>query len=135
MRNQDGLTNKEFLFCEEYLKCGNARQSYRVAFPTDTGNNAWYVLKRPHVIAYINKRYKQRQSKLDILLDLSMEKMRHILEYGTSEEVLEATKNLMDYEIKKEQILSRLKDIDEKNNHPPAASNISISIVEAKPNE
>ena len=113
MRNADGLTHKEFLFCEEFIaNGGNSSKAYKVAYPSDSGNNSWYVLKRKHVINYINKRYKQKQAKLDILIDETLLKLKELKDSPLDDTALEATKQILDYANKKEQILSRLKEIE-----------------------
>jgi hypothetical protein len=112
MRNEDGLTHKEFLFCEEFLSNGgNAYQAYKKAYPSDSGNNSFQVLRRKAVIQYINKRYKQKQANLNILVDETFVKLKSLKDSKDNSISLEATKQILDYASKKEQIEIRLKEI------------------------
>ncbi len=135
MRNKDGLTHKEFLFCEEFIaNGGNSSKAYKVAYPTDSGNNSWYVCSRKHVIAYINKRYKQKQAKLDILIEESLSKLSDLKDSSDDDTALEATKQILEYANEREKILSRLKEMEvAREVTPPQATQpivINISSVD-----
>lgn len=63
-KGPDGLTDKMRRFCEEYVKDYNAGQAYKRASDTVTTmdsarNVASKLLKKPEIIAYINKLQKQ----------------------------------------------------------------------------
>jgi hypothetical protein len=75
MRNCDGLTPKEFTFCEEYLLHGNMEKAYKIAFPNDSGRNGWSVAKRKQVVTYINRRIQEKQATLSRLKDKSRESL------------------------------------------------------------
>jgi phage terminase small subunit len=106
MKNSDGLTNKQFLFCEELLKNGGCvHDAYKKAFPNDTGNNGHRCLKRPEVINYINKRQQQKQATMDKLLDAANKRLLSNIENGDDKESNNAIKIIVD-------LTSRLKELE-----------------------
>lgn len=136
MRNSDGLTHKEFLFCEEFIaNGGNASKAYKVAYPSDSGNNSHQVITRKEVIAYINKRYKQKQAKLDILIDETLSRLKELKDSSVDDTALEATKQILEYANKKEQILSRLKELEVAKETPQVQTTpIIIKLEDARNN-
>lgn len=59
----EGLTPKQKAFADEYLKCGNATEAYKIAYrcknDVTAGTNAHKNLKKPKISAYIAERQKQ----------------------------------------------------------------------------
>lgn len=59
----DGLTQKQKAFADNYLKCGNATEAYKIAYrcknDVTAGTNAHKNLKKPKISAYIEERQKQ----------------------------------------------------------------------------
>ena len=59
----DGLTPKQKAFADEYLKCGNATEAYKIAYgcknDVTAGTNAHKNLKKPKISTYIAERQKQ----------------------------------------------------------------------------
>lgn len=59
----EGLTPKQKAFADEYLKCGNATEAYKIAYgcknDVTAGTNAHKNLKKPKISAYIEERQKQ----------------------------------------------------------------------------
>jgi phage terminase small subunit len=106
MRNSDGLTHKEFLFCETLLKNGGCvHDAYKKAFPNDTGNNGHRCLKRPEVIKYLNKRQQEKQATLDILLDKAYSRLLSNIENADDKESNNAIKIIAE-------LTSRLKELE-----------------------
>lgn len=96
MRNADGLTHKEFLFCEELLKNGfNIRAAYRFAYPNDKGENGLRTLKRKECINYIHKRRQEKQATMDVLLDKAHKRLISIIESGSDKDASKAIEILM----------------------------------------
>lgn len=59
----DGITPKQKAFADEYLKCGNATEAYKIAYgcknDVTAGTNAYKNLKKPKISAYIAERQKE----------------------------------------------------------------------------
>lgn len=125
MKNSDGLTHKEWKFCEEYLTDGNMERAYRVAFPNDKGRNGWRTAKRKEVICYISKRLHEKQATLSRLKDKSNQSLLEKLDSPDPEVSLEASKivaKLEELEIKYKELEKPKDDI----------KSISINFTEAK---
>ena len=58
-RSEDGLTDNQRIFCDEYLIDRNATRAYRVAFPRvksdhSAGNGGWRLLRKAEVRDYLS---------------------------------------------------------------------------------
>ena len=123
MRNKDGLTHKEFLFCEELLRNGfNIRAAYRVAYPNDKGENGFRTLKRKECIEYLNKRRQQKEHTYEKLLDLAHERLTSIILNGDDKDATKAIEILMHTEAK-------IKELSQKLPEQPQSLNITINSV------
>jgi len=131
MRNADGLTPKEFNFCEEYLKDGNMERAYKVAFPNDKGRNGWRTAKRNQVILYINKRIQEKQASMDRLKDKSRESLLAKLSDPDPEVSLEASKIIS----KLEELELKYKELEVKEITDKQPQQITINFKEARKEE
>lgn len=81
-------TEKQQIFCEEYIKTGNATQSYLTAYPNvtyETANNSGsQMLKKPHIIEYLN--WLRAQVKADTVADITecLELLTDVMRNGDS---------------------------------------------------
>jgi hypothetical protein len=124
MRNSDGLTQKEWLFAEEYLKDGNMERAYKVAFPNDKGRNGWRTAKRKEVICYISKRLHEKQATLNRLKDKSNNSLLKKLDDPDPEVSLEASKIIA----KLEELEIKYKELEVAKETPPSVNNNPIII-------
>jgi chlorite dismutase len=129
MRNIDGLTPKEFIFCEEYLKDGNMERAYRVAYPHDKGRNAWRTVKRKEVISYINKRIQEKQSTYSRLKDKRNQVIYEKLSSPSDMVVLEAAKIIT----RMEEMEAKFKELEVADKSE--AKQITINIHKAEPDK
>lgn len=130
MRNADGLTQKEWLFAEEYLKDGNMERAYRVAFPNDKGRNGWRTAKRKEVICYISKRLHEKQATLIRLREKSHQSLLEKLGSTNSEISLEASKivaRLEELELKYKEIEA----MQQQTNKEVTSGSIVINFTDA----
>lgn len=70
-KKADTLTEREYVFCETYLKTFNATKAYKAAGYTEsrwTYKNAQNVLRRPHIQAYIKRRLAEMKFTTDEVL-------------------------------------------------------------------
>lgn len=67
-RKANKLTDKERLFCHEYLKDGNAGEAARRAgySKNNLHHIAWETMQRPHVRDYLNTLQQKQAHKLNI---------------------------------------------------------------------
>lgn len=78
--NHDGTKDKGSLkqswltFADEYLKCGNATASYKVAYPDVTdetaASNGYKLLRNAEISAYLNDRWQSNAASTDELINL-----------------------------------------------------------------
>ena len=120
MVNQDGLTHKQWLFCEELLKNGmNVHAAYAVAYPNDKhSRNGPRMLKRKEVIAYLNKRQQQKQATMDKLMDAAQERLQKIIATGSDKDAAKAVEILADIKLRTKELEKEL----------PAASQAPIQV-------
>lgn len=119
MRNSDGLTHKQFLFCEELLKNGfNVDAAYRVAYPNDKGRNGPRTLKAKECINYLNKRQQEQQVTMDVLLAKAHKRLASIIDTGGDKDAAKAIEILQNTQ-------SRLKELEvPKSSNQPIVINI-----------
>lgn len=102
MRNEHGLTNKQFLFCEELLRNGMVVSlAYKHAYPNDHGtNNGPRMFKRGEVVRYINMRLQQKQATMDVLLDTAHKRLIEIINNGSHKDAAKAIEVLANMNIR-----------------------------------
>ena len=106
------LTEKQKLFCDEYLVDLNATRAYKAAYKTckkdETANvNGSKLLRNTKVKVYLEKRIKDREKRTEITQDRVLNELakigfadiRNYLEYRTSKTVVgyEEGEPLIDY--------------------------------------
>ena len=119
----DGLTFKQWTFCEEYLQNFNALDAYRKAYGKKT-HNAANTMKSKKVQAYIKKRLKEKMATMERLEDLSNSQLKREMESGN----VEAIKIFKQYKSKADEVAAKL---EEKENPPQQDVNIKISYEDA----
>lgn len=125
MRNADGLTHKQFLFCEELLKNGfNVDAAYRVAYPNDKGRNGPRTLKAKECIRYINKRLHEKEATMDKLLDAAHKRLLRIIDEGSDKDAAKAIEIL-------ENTAIRAKELQASIQKPEDAKQIVINVLPA----
>ena len=78
-----GLTEKQKRFCDEYLIDFNGTRAYLTAYPACKSSNAaktnaCRTLGKPHVMAYIEKRMKDRERRTEITQDRVLQEYARI---------------------------------------------------------
>lgn len=114
MRNKDNLTHKEWIFCEAMLRNGMVVESaYNEAYHNDKcGRNGHRLLTRKEVVVYLNKRLQEKQATLDILIEGALSKLKEHKDSPIDDTSLEATKQILAYATKQEELKSRLKELE-----------------------
>ena len=116
MKNQDGLTHKQFLFCEELLRNGfNIRAAYKVAYPNDKGENGLRTLKRKECINYLNKRQQQQQATMDVLMAAAHNRLLSIIATGSDKDAAKAIEILKNSQ-------EKLKALEVAKDTPPSVN-------------
>lgn len=113
-----GLSYKQFLFCEEWLRNGgNALAAYRVAYPNDSGNNSFQCFRNRQVQAYLRDRLKEKQVNLDTLYDKATNVMNDLMENATDENKLKAAELFLKFKEYDSKLKGKLTPVDsgEKN--------------------
>ena len=77
------LTEKQKIFCDEYLIDLNATRAYMVAYPNVKNENvaavnASKVLRNTKVAAYIAERMKERQERTEVTQDMVVQELAAI---------------------------------------------------------
>lgn len=123
MKNSEGLTHKQFLFCEELLKNGFCvYKAYKAAYPNDSSErNGPRMLKRKEVIEYLNKRQQEKQATMDKLLDAAHKRLMRIIEEGNDKDAAKAIEIL-------ENTATRAKELQAAIQKPEDAKQITINI-------
>jgi phage terminase small subunit len=123
MKNSDGLTHKQFLFCEELLKNGFCvYKAYKVAYPNDRGtNNGPRMLKRIEVINYLNKRQQEKEHTMDKLLDIANKRLASIIATGSDKDAAKAIEILKNSQ-------EKLKALEVAKDTPPSVQTNPIII-------
>ncbi len=77
------MTEKQKIFCDEYIKDFNATRAYRVAYPSckkdETAKSAGSrLLTNVNVISYINQRKEELKNKIEITQERVLQEMARI---------------------------------------------------------
>jgi phage terminase small subunit len=132
MKNKYGLSNKQWIFCEELLKNGMVvYAAYCKAYPNDKdARNGHRLLKRKEVISYLNMRFEEKQATLDRNWELANKKLQDILETGLAEEVLEAAKIVSNNRNRQKELETKLAELEKENKVSSSApQQITFNVV------
>ena len=85
MTDINNLTPPQKEFCDEFLKCLNATQAYKKAYPNCKTNqvasqSGSRLLRNEKVKAYIDKRQKEKEEKAIITQEMILMELKNIIE-------------------------------------------------------
>lgn len=109
----DRLTNKQMIFCTEYLKDLNGARAYKVAYPTckkdsTALSNSSKLLKNTNVKTYIEEKLKEIESNKIMEVKEILERLTSIARSQTSEEHLNSSDEIVNLKTKKKDELKAL---------------------------
>jgi len=83
MRNKDWLTQKQKMFCLEYLKSFNATDAYRKVYWGQQKTcevNGCKLLSNAKVSQYLAEKAQKKTEKLDVWIDYVLENLKNVVE-------------------------------------------------------
>lgn len=117
----DGLSFRQFQFCEEYLRHFNADEAAKTVYKGNHRNGS-NVLKSAKVRAYLLKRLEEKKNTIETLTDKSFAVMAELLNGDDNHFKNEAVKNV----IKLRELDSKIKELEERMNNPEKDVKIEI---------
>jgi phage terminase small subunit len=80
---KEGLTQKQKMFCLEYLKDFNATRAYKKVYwvSDKTANPSWArLLANDSIQQYLSEKAQKKVEKIDVWVDYVLENLRNIVE-------------------------------------------------------
>lgn len=94
MKKKEALTQKQKMFCLEYLKSFNATQAYKKVYwvSQKSAEKSWpRLLENVGVAEYLKEKTQQKTEKLDVWVDYVLQNLKDIVEIWMGKK--EVTKN------------------------------------------
>lgn len=85
MKKKEALTQKQKMFCLEYLKSFNATAAYKKVYwvSQKSAEKSWpRLLENVGVAEYLKDKAQQKTEKLDVWVDFVLQNLREIVEIG-----------------------------------------------------
>jgi hypothetical protein len=92
MRNKDWLTQKQKMFCLEYLKSFNATDAYRKVYWGQQKTcevNGCKLLSNAKVSQYLAEKAQKKTEKLDVWIDYVLENLKNVVEIWSWRKIVE----------------------------------------------